>query len=352
MAKYVIGDIHGCADEFAQLLEKINFNPDRDQLYLVGDLVGRGPKPKEVLDLAIASQAKAVLGNYDLHFLSCLYGARTAKPEDNFEPLLSLSEQEKAYYAKWLQEQGFVREEEGFYLVHAALEPSWTPEQISLYGQKAQEYFASWDEAEFKRVFGNKRFIDTLSELSYTDKNDIALRQFLESMLMFTICRYRAFTLPEQDSILVPPNAKSVVEQVGVDKLNRLQPSLLIKDFSKPYYDLNVSLKCKPEPKREEGLYPWFDFVQAKKELFKDHKRAIYGNANFNFLGFKKPIYFGHWSFCNGVELVPGVICTDTSCVYGGRLSAYKLPEFAVNMQDEAFLLKLAQPYAWVEKIN
>ncbi|RIY37930.1 metallophosphoesterase [Psittacicella gerlachiana] len=349
MAKYLIGDIHGCADEFAQLLEKINFNPAEDELYLAGDLVGRGPKPKEVLDLAIKHNAKAVLGNYDLHFLACLYGAREAKESDNFDSLLNLNPEEKQYYASWLQEQGFVREDEGFYLVHASLDPTWLPEQITDIAQQAKEFFKSWGAEEFKRFFGGKQFYINLRELGFASHEEIFLRRFFESLLVFTICRFRQFKTLEEESILLYPSAQQVLDTIGKDKLQKLAPSLLIEDYSKAYFDLNIGLKGKPEAVREQGLYPWFEFARAKAERTKDNVRQVYKNPNFNFLGFKKPVYFGHWSLCNGFPLPPGFIGTDTSCVFGDRLTAYKLPEFSVNMQDQAFLLTLAQPIAEVK---
>jgi bis(5'-nucleosyl)-tetraphosphatase (symmetrical) len=43
MSHYVIGDIQGCHDEFRQLLELIGFSATQDRLWLVGDLVNRGP---------------------------------------------------------------------------------------------------------------------------------------------------------------------------------------------------------------------------------------------------------------------------------------------------------------------
>jgi len=46
----VIGDIHGCYDEFNELLNKIEYKPEEDQLILVGDYVDRGLKSKEVVE--------------------------------------------------------------------------------------------------------------------------------------------------------------------------------------------------------------------------------------------------------------------------------------------------------------
>src|SRR5436853_4818265 len=49
MSHYVVGDIQGCYSEFQQLLDTIAFEPARDRLWLVGDLVNRGPDSLSVL---------------------------------------------------------------------------------------------------------------------------------------------------------------------------------------------------------------------------------------------------------------------------------------------------------------
>src|SRR5437660_1411835 len=49
MSHYVVGDIQGCYSEFRQLLDAIAFEPARDRLWLVGDLVNRGPDSLSVL---------------------------------------------------------------------------------------------------------------------------------------------------------------------------------------------------------------------------------------------------------------------------------------------------------------
>ena len=71
MAHYVIGDIHGCYDTLMALIKKIQFNPNVDTIYCVGDLVGRGPKP---LDVGLVGQPRgicAAVGRTDLYG-SCL----------------------------------------------------------------------------------------------------------------------------------------------------------------------------------------------------------------------------------------------------------------------------------------
>ena len=49
MAIYAVGDIQGCHAELVRLLDEMCFDPAVDQLWLVGDLVNRGPGSLEVL---------------------------------------------------------------------------------------------------------------------------------------------------------------------------------------------------------------------------------------------------------------------------------------------------------------
>jgi diadenosine tetraphosphatase ApaH/serine/threonine PP2A family protein phosphatase len=63
-----IGDIHGCHQEFAELLARLE--PGReDRLILLGDLVNRGPDSAKVIDLAQAHRALSLLGNHELRLL-------------------------------------------------------------------------------------------------------------------------------------------------------------------------------------------------------------------------------------------------------------------------------------------
>ena len=64
-----VGDIHGCAMEFAELLDKLELQR-HDRLILLGDLVNRGPDSRLVLDLARSSRALCLAGNHELRLLA------------------------------------------------------------------------------------------------------------------------------------------------------------------------------------------------------------------------------------------------------------------------------------------
>ena len=63
---FVIGDIHGCVDEFDALVKKIQYNYEAgDRIVLAGDLVIRGPGNVGVIRLAKELKAMCVRGNHD-----------------------------------------------------------------------------------------------------------------------------------------------------------------------------------------------------------------------------------------------------------------------------------------------
>src|SRR5215475_13944669 len=118
MSHYVVGDIQGCYAEFRQLLDTIAFDPARDRLWLVGDLVNRGPDSLSVLRTVISfgDAAVTVLGNHDLHLLIVAAGHRPSHAADTLAPILEAPD--RAELLEWLRSRPLVVRESELLLVH------------------------------------------------------------------------------------------------------------------------------------------------------------------------------------------------------------------------------------------
>ncbi len=128
LATWVIGDIHGCWQTLQRLLEKIEWNAARDELWLVGDLVNRGPDSLAVLRWAVAHRDRltAVLGNHDLHLLARACGVAAAKKSDTLDEILLAPD--CAELLNWLRQLPLMHQFGRFVLVHAGLAPEWNIE--------------------------------------------------------------------------------------------------------------------------------------------------------------------------------------------------------------------------------
>ncbi len=130
MAVYAIGDVQGCFDELLKLLEVIKFNPKKDQIWLAGDLVNRGPMSAEVLRFAKdlgPDRVKVVLGNHDLHLLATAAGVNKHQHRmDTMESVLDAEDCEELI--TWLRHQPLFYHDAdlGFSMVHAGLPPQWS----------------------------------------------------------------------------------------------------------------------------------------------------------------------------------------------------------------------------------
>lgn len=131
MATYAIGDIHGCFKTLQKLLRKIRFDRRRDRLWLVGDLVNRGPRSLAVLRWAAEQGDRliAVLGNHDLHLLARAAGVAEPKRRDSLEEVLGAPDRDDLL--AWLRTRPLLHREAGYTLVHAGLFPQWTLQQAA-----------------------------------------------------------------------------------------------------------------------------------------------------------------------------------------------------------------------------
>jgi bis(5'-nucleosyl)-tetraphosphatase (symmetrical) len=139
MAKYAVGDVQGCHTELVQLLEKIQFDASNDQLWLVGDLVNRGPDSLAVLRLvkSLGDSAITVLGNHDLHLLAVAEGLAALHRSDTLDEILHAPDREELMF--WLRHQKLLHTENNVALVHAGLLPSWSVQQATLLAGEAEQ---------------------------------------------------------------------------------------------------------------------------------------------------------------------------------------------------------------------
>ncbi|MDD5175199.1 MAG: symmetrical bis(5'-nucleosyl)-tetraphosphatase [Sterolibacterium sp.] len=129
MATYAIGDIQGCFDALQRLLDRFEFDRRRDRLWLVGDLVNRGPQSLEVLRFVrnLDDSAVIVLGNHDLHLIMLAEGNSRSREEDTLEAILNAPDRDEL--VAWLRRQPLLHVENGFAMVHAGLLPQWSVKQ-------------------------------------------------------------------------------------------------------------------------------------------------------------------------------------------------------------------------------
>ena len=126
MTLYAIGDIQGCKATLDRLLAAIAFDPANDRLWLVGDLVNRGPKSLEVLRWAraLGDRVTCVLGNHDLHLLGRVAGTAKEKKRDTLDRVLAAKDRDELI--DWLRRRPLIHVDDSFMLLHAGLHPRWS----------------------------------------------------------------------------------------------------------------------------------------------------------------------------------------------------------------------------------
>jgi bis(5'-nucleosyl)-tetraphosphatase (symmetrical) len=168
MAIWAIGDIQGCYDSFRKLLDLIEFEPQRDKLWLVGDLVNRGDKSLEVLEYlySIQDSITVVLGNHDLSLIGAYYGIKKSNP--TIEPILKSSKAHELIY--WLRHQKVLHTDFslGYCMSHAGISPEFDLGMAIEYAKRIETKLSMddvklWLEAMFKKT--DERFDRYANEL-------------------------------------------------------------------------------------------------------------------------------------------------------------------------------------------
>ena len=156
MAIYAVGDVQGCHAELMQLLDVIRFDAAADQLWLVGDLVNRGPGSLEVLRLvkSLGDSAITVLGNHDLHLLAVAEGVAELHRTDTLDEILDATDRDELL--NWLRNQRLLHVQDSNVLVHAGLLPQWSVKQAESLAREVESELRGNDYATFlARMYGN-----------------------------------------------------------------------------------------------------------------------------------------------------------------------------------------------------
>ena len=160
MAMYLIGDVQGCDAPLQRLLDKVAFSPSRDTIYLLGDLVNRGPHSDKVLRrlMAYGSSARCLLGNHDLHLLAVAHGVRKPHRNDTLDCILKAPDRDTLL--GWLQQQHMALElnspQTRWLMVHAGVLPQWTAAQtLTLAAEVEAVLRGPQSLAFFQQMYGN-----------------------------------------------------------------------------------------------------------------------------------------------------------------------------------------------------
>ena len=141
----VVGDLHGCLAEFEAILQKTQYDPSKDRLVIIGDLVCKGYDSVGVVKRCMALRARAVLGNYDATLLGAIHRLEcgNVNPRD---PVVKLAAQFPTECAAWLRQLPHIIRvpQYNVILVHAGINPRYPIDQQD-----------SWEVTHMRKVMYN-----------------------------------------------------------------------------------------------------------------------------------------------------------------------------------------------------
>ena len=271
MATYAIGDIQGCYDSLQYLLEKLDFSPENDQLWFVGDLVNRGQKSLKTVRFvkSLGESAITVLGNHDVSLIAMHYGLiPTSSTLKKF-----LKSKHREELIEWLRHLSVLHVDQslGACMVHAGISPQWNLEQAVTYAKEIEAPLRG-PESEVKdwlaQVYGNKPNLwsDNLEGIERQ-------RYILNAFMRMRFCNAKDGSLD--------------FKMKGVPKIKKLSTAKKV---------------------------PWF-LLENRQQI-------------------PLRIVFGHWSSL-GYYLDDNVIALDTGCVWGRQLTAVKLDSESLPLTSQ-----------------
>jgi bis(5'-nucleosyl)-tetraphosphatase (symmetrical) len=157
VAVYAIGDVQGCMTPLRALLDRLDFNAGRDQLWFTGDLVNRGLESLAVLRFvkSLGENAITVLGNHDLHLLAVAAEVEKPRSRDTLDDILTAPDRNELL--NWLRARPLLHHDRalGFSLVHAGLLPQWDLALAQQLAREVQEEITSHSSDFFGQMYGD-----------------------------------------------------------------------------------------------------------------------------------------------------------------------------------------------------
>lgn len=160
MAVYAVGDLQGCLQPLQQLLDQVNFDPANDQLWLVGDLVNRGPQSLQTLRFLYGIRQSLVitLGNHDLHLLACAKHPHLLKRKDTIAEILAA--EDAPQLLSWLSQQKLMHYDSqlNICMSHAGIPPQWSLSQALELAAEVEQVLCDEQHATefFAQMYGNE----------------------------------------------------------------------------------------------------------------------------------------------------------------------------------------------------
>lgn len=296
-ATYAIGDVHGCRESLEALMDRLPWDLDRDRLWLVGDLVNRGPDSLGVLrwarrmDEELGERFACVLGNHEVHLLARSAGVAASKPRDTLDALLAAPDRHEL--VAWVARQPLLHREGERLLVHAGLLPGWSADEAESLAREAEARLRGPDSGRF-------------------------------------LARYAARTgcpgasAPECRAPCPEPAAAPDPDAEGrcgrADRALAVLTLLRVVDAEgRPHFGFTG-----PPEDAPAGAVPWFEAPRARWASPRGRTPDL-------------EVVCGHWAAL-GLRIAPGVRALDSGCVWGGALTALRLEDgavFQVDCRDE-----------------
>jgi bis(5'-nucleosyl)-tetraphosphatase (symmetrical) len=154
---YLMGDLQGCADALGRMLGTLGFSPSRDHLFVLGDMVNRGPDSLGTLRhlMALGGSATCLLGNHDLHLLAVAHGVRPAHRSDTLAGILQAPDRDALL--QWLRERPLAVQAHGWLMVHAGVMPQWHATDVLSLAEEVSQHLRSEALHSFlPQMYGNE----------------------------------------------------------------------------------------------------------------------------------------------------------------------------------------------------